>query len=265
MRGLPKEHGLTVSWIDVFALSLLTTHYFHIYGFILFVVAVPSLFLYDRVISGLRMMNVGKLTTRDFVSKKIGASGGSVVLTISTVAIILLVLGRLPLISAVIPIVFFISYFVAFRFLGERNSFSRNLSVLAITSQYLPLNSALSGSLNTMEVFNFIIISLINIILVTGVEQIVMSKIFKKSLRKSFTRIGLPVLVISLVILAVISSNNYLQLLVFYAIMIFSTVSIFLVRHRSMKVVGIVSSFWNVFTTVLLIINFYAIGFTIFL
>lgn len=257
MWSLPKEHGLTITWLNTIILSVATSSRFNLYGLILISITIPSITMYDELLSGLRLINLGKLSFLELLTKKMSSAVKIILAVIVAVLIIGVFLYSLPLSSLFFPITSILAFGISLKFLGERNMLSRIFSVLAITSQYVVLNSSISGSLSIEEMEIFVTLCSINIILVLGVGQIVSSKLYKKEFFKGFLKVNFPVLIGLLLVICLIYVKQVTQFMIFSSIFVSATVSFILFRNSPIKKIGIMSSSWNFVTSLFLIMTFY--------
>jgi hypothetical protein len=261
MNALPREHGLIVIWVLTIVGAVLLSSQFRPYGVGLVVLLLPTLFLYDRLIVGLRLWSIGKMSVSGMLMQKVGVWPLvllSVVLAYVLLGLLIGVMPWLPVLAAALALLL---EGLAFRYLRERHVLTRAVSILTVTSQFLLINSALNGSLTSFEVAAFILLSLVNVLLVVDVVELVeASRIRRETTGAGLLRADALFFAGSVAISLAISVVSSLYYLTFLALLI-GTQGAFLsfARHRSMKVVGIISSAIEMIALVILLVRFYSI------
>jgi hypothetical protein len=261
MKTLPREHGLTVSWILMIAGALLLSSDFHTYGIGLTVVLLPTLFAYDRLIVSMRLWSIGKMETVRMLLERVGAR----VLILLSITLVYAVAGLLLHLMPSIPVLVTASILLldvlAYRYLKERHIITRALSILTVTSQFLLINSALSGGVTSFEIIAFVLISLMNLLLVANVVQYVETTNISKGLSgKGSLGVDLPFFVIGVGIAAAISlaySAYYLS----FVVLLIAVQAVFrlAIQGRSMRTIGAFSSTVDGLAILLLLVRFYAV------
>ena len=146
-------------------------HQFHPFGVGLTIVLLPTLLVYDRLIIGMRLWSIGKVDLHRMLVEKVGARALVLLLIALAYTVTGLLLHVMPLIPVLITASILLSEGIAFRYLRERHVVTRVLSILTVNSQFLLINSALSGSVKGFEVVAFTLLALVNLLLVADVVQ----------------------------------------------------------------------------------------------
>ena len=262
MNGLPREHGLIVSWILTVVGALSLTTQFDWYGILLTILLLPTLFVYDRLIIGLRLWSLGKLSLSRLLAEKIGTAWVAL-LSVAVAYIVLgVLLGTMPLLPVLTIAVVLALEVSCFRLLRERHTVTRAVSILTITSQFLLINSALSGRIDEFEIIAFAMISAVNVLLVVDVVELVeVTKINHAASRMNEIRADAPFFVGALVVAALISALSSLYYLSFVVILVAIQASFLsFARGRSIKVIGIISTVVEVVALALLLARFYGVA-----
>jgi len=261
VKALPREHGLIVSWILTIAAAILLSKEFHPYGIGLVALLLPTLLVYDRLIVGLRLWSIGKMGFVQMLTERVGSQA----LALLFVALAYLVAGLLIRMMPWTPVLATVSVLVAegaaFRYLRERHVVTRALSILTVTSQFLLINSALSGSVVTFEVIAFALISLVNLQLVADVvQQVYTFRMPQGGTERGPVGVDVPFLIAGVAIATAISALVSVYYLSFVALLITTQVAFrYALRGRSMKTIGAVSSAVEVLALLLMVVRFYAI------
>ena len=252
MRFLPLEHGLTITWIATVLLSVVMARTFSIFGLILLILILPTISLYDTLLSSLRISRVKSASFLATLNKSLELWKKGLLLAIGALIASGLYMGSFPALALFFPLLSLISFFIASRSLNERSVISRSLSLLPVTSQFVLLNSALTGVLSILMIREFIILTLINIMLAAGAVEIVNSKIGKTEFRKNFSRVNLPLFLISGAVLYFSTIDLPYEFILFLSVFAAATASFLIVSGKPMKMVGMSSSAWNLLTAVFL-------------
>ncbi len=261
MDTLPREHGLIVSWVLTIAAALILSNQFHPFGVGLTIVLLPTLLVYDRLIIGMRLWSIGKVDLHRMLVEKVGARALVLLLIALAYTVTGLLLHVMPLIPVLITASILLSEGIAFRYLRERHVVTRVLSILTVNSQFLLINSALSGSVKGFEVVAFTLLALVNLLLVADVVQQVETLRIPHAVSGSGSLgVDLPFFVTGVAIATVISVAFSLYYLSFVVLLIAVQVAFrYVVRGRSMRTIGVSSSAVEALALLLLIAHFYAI------
>jgi hypothetical protein len=261
VKLLPAEYGLIVSWFFMIVGAVLLSSGFNSYGFGLIIVLVPTLFVYDRVIVGLRFWSLGKVDLRVMLVEKVGAPA-QVILSVAVVYVAAgLLLNLMPWIPVLVAAFILVSEGVAFRYLKERHMVTRAVSILAVDSQFLLVNSALSGTVTSFEMIAFTMISLVGVLLVANVvRQAENSRIPVTLSRRGSIGEDLPFFVAGIAIATAIS----LTVSEFYLWFVLLLVAIewvyrYGLRGRTMRTRGILSSYAEAAALLLLFLHLYGV------
>jgi len=261
VNALPREHGLIVSWVLTIAAALILSNQFHPFGIGLTIVLLPTLLVYDRLIVGMRLWSIGKVDLHRMLVEKVGAQALVLLLVALAYTATGLLLHLMPLIPVLVTASILLSEGVAFRYLRERHVVTRALSILTVNSQFLLINSALSGSVNSFEVAAFTLLSLVNLLLVADVvQQVETLRIPHEASGAGSFGVDLPFFVIGVGVATIISVAFSVYYLSFVALLIAVQIAFrYVVRGSSMRTIGVSSSVVEVLALLLLIVHFYAI------
>ncbi len=261
MKLFPVEYGLIVSWFIMMVGAVLLASGFDSYGFGLIIVLVSTLFVYDRVIVGLRFWSLGRVDLRVMLVEKVGAPA-LVILSVALVYVAAgLVLNLMPWIPVAVVAFVLVAEGVAFRYLKERHIVTRAVSILTVESQFLLVNSALSGTVSSFEFIAFIMISLVAVLLVASVvRQAENSRDPAGPSSRGPIGDDLPFFVAGMAIAAAISlavSEFYLWFVIL--LVAIEGVYRYVVPRRSMRTRGILSSYAEAAAVLLLFLHLYGI------
>ena len=261
MKLLPVEYGLIVSWFMMIVGALLLSSGFNSYGFGLIIVLVPTLFVYDRIIVGLRFWSLGKANLRAMLVQKVGAPA-LVILSVALVYVAAgLALNLMPWIPVLVVAVALVSEGVAFRYLKERHIVTRAVSILTVDSQFLLVNSALSGTVTSFEIIAFTMISLVGLLLGANVvQQAENARIPAGVSRRGSIGEDPPFFVAGVAVATAISlavSEFYLWFVIL--LVAIEGVYRFGLRGRTMRTRGILSSYAEASAILLLFLHLYGI------
>jgi hypothetical protein len=263
MDNLPREHGLIVSWLLTVLAGVLLSSQFRPYGIVLTLLLIPTLFVYDRLIVGLRLWSIGKLGISRVLKERVGLPS---VLLLSVVLVCVvggLLLGLMPWLPVLATGVVLALEGAAFGYLRERHVLTRAVSILTVTSQFLLVNSGLSGGVSEFEIAAFVMLSLVNVVLVVDVVELVeASKIAHPG---PGTRLPLRADTLffagSVIITLLVSAISSLYYLSFVALLLATQAALrSFAIGRSMKVIGVTSSVVEVVALVLLLVRFYGLA-----
>ncbi len=260
MKTLPREHGLIVSWVLTIVAAALLSKEFHAYGIGLVVFLLPTLLVYDRLIVGLRLWSIGKMGLAQMLTEKVGSRALALLLVALAYLVAGLLLRMMPWIPVLVTVSVLVSEGAAFRYLRERHIITRALSILTVTSQFLLINSALSGGVSTFEVIAFALISVVNLQLVADVvQQVETFRMPQGGTEKWPSGVDAPFLVVGVAAATAISALVSVYYLSFVVLLLTIQVAFrYLLPGRSMKTVGAVSSAVEVLALLLLVVRFYA-------
>ena len=261
MKFLPLEHGLIVSWFVMIIGAVLLSTEFSSYGIGLIIVLLPTLFVYDRVIVGLRLWSLGKVDFRGLLVEKVGA----LALVILSVALAYMAAGLLlslmPWIPVLVTAVILVLVGIAFRYLKERHMVTRAVSTLMVNSQFLLINSALGDTVTSFGIIAFTMMSLVALLLVANVVQLVETERIRVGpSRRGSIGDDPPFFVAGVAIAAVIS----LAVSEFYLSFVILLVAIegacrYGLRGRTMRTRGILSSCVEALALLLLLLHLHGI------
>ncbi len=144
---------------------------FQPYGIGLIIILLPTLLVYDRLIIGLRLWSIGKMDLLGVLVERVGARAMILLLVALAYTGAGLLLHLMPGIPVLATAIILLLEGITFRYLRERHMVARALSILTVNSQFLLINSALSGDVTSFEVIAFTLMSLVNLLLVADVVQ----------------------------------------------------------------------------------------------
>jgi len=259
--NLPREHGLIVSWFLTILAGVSLSSQFHPYGIVLTLLFVPTLFVYDRLIVCLRLWSIGKLGTTQVLKERVGLPS-MLILSAALVCVVAgPLLGLMPFLPVLTTAAVLALEGAAFRYLRERHVLTRAISILTVTSQFLLVNSGLSGGVSEFELVAFVLLSLVNIVLVVDVVELVeMPKTPRRGLGSQLLlRADTLFFAGSVFIALLVSAIFSFYYLSFVALLLVAQAAFLsFAIGRRMKVIGVMSSVIEVIALVLLLVRFYA-------
>ena len=257
MKLLPAEHGLIVSWFFMIIGAAVLSTDFSPYGTGLIILLLPTLFVYDRIIVGLRLWSLGKVDLRGLLAVKVGAPALVIISAALTYIAAGLLLNLMPWAPVLVTVSILASEGIAFLYLKERHIVTRAVSILTVDSQFLLVNSALSGTVTSFEIIAFIMISLVGVLLVANVVQLVeVAMVRARHPKRGPIGDDLPFFVAGVAIAAVTSllvSEFYLSFVIL--LVAIEGVCRYGLRERTMRARGIVASLAEAFVLLLLFLH----------
>lgn len=257
MRNLPKEHGLTITWATTVLLSVIIANPFNLFGIVLVCISIPTIAIYDTALNSLRTSKAKSSAFFKVFNNRAPLWQKTLILLIASYLLAGILFSRFPVWSLAFPAFSMIAFLTSVKFLNERSMISRSLSLLSVTSQFVLFNSSLTGILDFIEVREFIILSLINIILVVGAGQIISSKINRTDFKKNFVTANIPLFLAASIVLYFATISLFYEFALFLIVFGLMTISLIGVQSKPMKVVGMSFSAWNLFAAILLIIIYF--------
>ncbi|MCL4326613.1 MAG: hypothetical protein M1481_07370 [Candidatus Thermoplasmatota archaeon] len=241
---LPGEHGLTVSWITVILISLFTANDFFITGLILLLLNIMILPGMDRILYVLKAIFY-KRSIHNLFKKKIDYYVFSIVVIGAVTLLIGIRNNAIPLVSVIIPTIFFFIFLKFFMSRGYRNSYTMRSAIIFVGSIYIIINSSLTKSFNHKEILIFILIMFLEIILVNNVEMIKKQNIAVEW-SKEFN-IAIFCLLIIMTTTLYMFMGNITYMILFFIFYLSTFFIYFLIKNRSIRITGIVSTIFNIF------------------
>ena len=258
MKWLPREHGLTVSWMASLVLSILFAKSISPAGLFLFLLAIPAVSVYDPFLVALRLWKLGRYSLIGALNANL-APFQKILLSALIVAVFAEIwIDSLPLYALVFP-VFPLLFLLLFMYkLPERNLATRVASILFITGQFVLFSSAFSGVVSNTEITDYIFFSLISAIIVVSVKIKIDSIILKNRAASISRNPVFPLILVSVLILYFAAGGDLREFAFLLPVVILSAVSYQVYHTESIRKVGILSSFWTVATIIALTVaNFY--------
>lgn len=262
MKTLPREHGLVVSWTLTIVGAVLLTNRFHLYGIGLIVVLLPTLLVYDRLIIGLRLWSIGKVDLHSMLVDRVGLQALVLLSFPLAYTVAGLALHLMPWFPVLVTATILLLEGASFRYLRERHIATRALSILTVTSQFVLINSALSGVVTSFEVTAFILMSTVNLLLVADVvKQVETLRVSGGLSGPRPLGVDIPFFAVGIAAATAISAAYTWYYLSFVALLLAVQLTFrYVLRGKSMKVIGAVSSVVDVLTLLLLMVHFYGIA-----
>ncbi|QRF76468.1 hypothetical protein Thermo_01990 [Thermoplasmatales archaeon] len=253
MKWLPKEHGLSISWATSFALSVILAKSFSLWGVILFLLAIPTISVYDPFLVAMRQWKLGRASILRAINTNLIWPQKILLLTLFSVTFAGLVAAKLPLYALVFPSFPLLLLFLLMYKLPERNLATRSASILFVIGQFVLFNSAFTGIITKPEITAYIFLALINVIIIISV-RIKIDTIILKSKKSLLSRTsGLSLIFFSILILYFGTMGNLSEFTIFLTVAILSAASYPLFTTNSIRKVGILSSVWTIAALIALV------------
>ena len=254
MKILPREHGLIVTWSATMILGVLYATRFHVYGLILLASMLPGISVYDTILSSLREARASQQGfMASLVSHMEPAQWGILALEV-VVLVFGIIAGYLP----VLPVLIFMAALGIFsyteRFTAERGSLNRGASMVAITSQFPLISSALTGRFTLAEAEYFSLFSAMNIILAIGATAVMSARARRGDFFRTWYAVEVPVLASAIIIAAVPGILGPLPVIIMGTMLSGATAGLLLMRRSGIKTLGAYSSSWILATLALITI-----------
>ncbi len=252
MKILPREHGLIVTWSATLILGVSYPSVFHVYGLILLASMLPGISLYDTILASLREARSPQKKFSSILASRMKPVQWGILALESAVLASGIATGCLPL----LPLVIFAAAILAFsyteRFTAERGSLNRGASMMAITSQFPVLSSALTGSFTLPEAGYFCIFSALNIVLAAGATAIVSARDHGGNFFYTWLLVEIPVLVSAIMIVFLSGMLVPMSTAIMGTILSVAAAGLLLMRKSGIKALGIYSSSWILVAIVLI-------------
>jgi len=241
--AIPREHGLIVVWANTMIISIVTSYRTSAYGLITFLVMLTTFFIYDPVLSALRMWKAKRDPVRFLADNHLHV----LILIAVLIAwlIYITVIGLMPYTSLLIFALFLIVYTILFR-LGERKLYTRIFSILTLTSMFLIVSASFEHSITTKMLIIFLILSVSEILMGSGPVEIANAKIMKIRFERLFAERIIPVYISSMLLLipVLIYSSRY-AFYAFAAIFTVAAASDLAMKDMPMKRIGFIATGFN--------------------
>ncbi|MEM0156904.1 MAG: hypothetical protein QXN26_02425 [Thermoplasmataceae archaeon] len=252
MRILPREHGLIVTWSATLILGVSYPSMFHVYGLILLASMLPGISLYDTILASLREARSPEKKFPVILASRMKPVQWGIIALESVVLVFGIAAGYLPL----LPVVIFVAAILAFsyteRFTSERGSLNRGASMMAITSQFPVISSAMTGSFTLQEAGYFCIFSAMNIILATGATAIVSARAHRVNFFHTWYAVEIPVVASAIIIVSLPGMLVPISITIMGTLLSAAAAGLLLMRKSGIKALGIYSSSWILITLVLI-------------
>lgn len=250
MKFLPGEHGLIVTWSATVILGVSYASRFHVYGLILMVSMLPGIALYDTILSSLREARSSEQGFLAILASRMEVVQWGILALEALVLIFGLITRNLP----AVPLLIFVAALAVFsyteRFTAERGSLNRAASMVAITSQFPVISSALTGRFTLTEAEYFCLFSALNIILAIGATAIMSARAHRGNFLHTWYAVEVPVLASALIIAAVPGILDPLPVIAMGMILSGATAGLLAMQKSSIKTLGAYSSSWILATVV---------------
>ncbi|KAA8922685.1 hypothetical protein [Thermoplasma sp.] len=242
--AIPREHGLIVVWANTMIISIISSYRPSAYGIITFLIMLTTFFIYDPVLSALRIWKAGRNPLKFLAENHLHVVflGFLLLAWIAYIAVI----GVLPYTSMLAFAIFLIVYAVLFRY-GERKLYTRILSILTLTSMFLIVSSAFQHSITMRILIIFLILSTGEMLMGSGPVEIANSRIMKIRFERLFAERIVPVYVSSMIlILPVLILTGRYAFYVFASIFTVAAASDVAMKNMPMKRVGFIATGFNI-------------------
>ena len=245
---LPKEHGLTVSWGTTLFLSVLLADKISLSGVLLVMLIIPTITLYDPVLGAIRKWKAKQKSLGMLFDASLRGWQKILIALIFGAVVSEVFLGYLPVLAVLAPVVAIVIFLVTMKYLPERSLFSRFVSIILVLSQFILLESALTGAVSSQEIQEFVFLSLTNVIIVLSVGQIVNARISKVDPKGKIVRTEIPLALGTVLVLLAISIRQPQEFVIYSSVAIISMLSYAMAANVSIKILGALSTVWNSLT-----------------
>ena len=241
-----------VTWFATVILGVLYASRYHVYGLILLASMLPGISIYDTILSSLREVRSSQQGFMACLASRMEpAQWGILALEVAVLALGIIA-GYLP----VMPVLIFMAALGIFsyteRFTAERGSLNRGASMVAITSQFPVISSALTGRFTLAEAEYFILFSALNIILAIGATAIMSARAHRGNFFRTWYAVEVPVLASAIIIAAVPGILGPLPVITMGTVLSGATAGLLLMRKSGIKTLGAYSSSWILVAVVLI-------------
>jgi hypothetical protein len=252
VKILPREHGLIVTWSATVILGVLYASRYHVYGLILLASMLPGISIYDAILSSLREARSSQQGFMASLESRMEPAQWGILALEAAVLAFGIIAGYLPF----MPVLIFAATLAMFscteRFTAERGSLNRGSSMVAITSQFPLISSALTGRFTLTEVEYFSLFSALNIILAIGATAIMSARAHRGDFFRTWYAVEVPVLASAIIIAAVPGILDPLPVIIMGTVLSGATAGLLLMRKSGIKTLGAYSSSWILVTLVLI-------------
>ncbi|WP_156778455.1 hypothetical protein [Thermoplasma acidophilum] len=241
--AVPREHGLIVVWANTMIISIITSYKTSAYGLITFIAMLTTFFIYDPVLSALRIWKAKRNPVKFLADNHLHA----LILIAILIAwlIYITVAGLMPYPSLLIFAMFLIFYAALFR-LGERKLYTRIFSILTLTSMFLIVSSSFEHSITMRMLIVFLILSVSEILMGSGPVEIANARILKTRFERLFAERIMPVYISSMILLIpVLIYSSRDAFYVFAAIFTVAAASDLAMKDMPMKRIGFIATGFN--------------------
>ncbi|PYB67660.1 hypothetical protein DMB44_08000 [Thermoplasma sp. Kam2015] len=241
--AVPREHGLIVVWANTLIISLISNFRFSIYGIVTFLIMLTTFFLYDPILSALRVWKAKRGPLRFLYANHayvfvIGPLLLGWILYITVIHVI-------PVTPLLFFAVFLATYVALFRY-GERKLYTRIFSILTLTSMFLIVSSSFVHLLTIRNITIFLVLSAGEVLMGSGPVEIANARMMKIRFERLFFHRILPVYVSSILVLIPDLLISYpMVFYVFSAIFTVAALSTIAVKDLPMKKIGFVATGFN--------------------
>lgn len=252
MRFLPREHGLTVTWVASVLLAVLVSNLASIEGLLLFVLSIPTVSLYDPFLISIRQWKRTGIPLAWALRRNVAPWQKLLAISLGIAFLVDVVTGHFPALALAFIALPLLAFLVLAIRYSEMAFPARMSSILFLTGQFVFFSSALSGHVYASEITEYALLSLVNVVMVMSVRlKLNQMKGISHGLLASRSSMLLA-LIISAVMLYPSVYGNLAECAGFLLFTMMVSTSFQVIPARSIRDVGLISSGWAILTVVIL-------------
>ena len=233
-----------VTWSATVILGVLYASRYHAYGLILLASMLPGISIYDTILSSLREARSSQQGFMDSLASRMEPAKWGIL----ALEVVVLLFGIIARYLPVLPVLIFMAALGIFsyteRFTTERGSLNRGASMVAITSQFPVISSALTGRFTLAEAEYFSLFSAMNIILAIGATAIMSARARRGNFFRTWYAVEVPVMASAIIIAAVPGILGLLPVIIMGTMLSGATAGLLLMLKSGIKTLGAYSSSW---------------------